>query len=54
MHQEEIYMITYERNLQKLRGINKKYIFYGKFQKGIYINIFIAFIYNFYLLITFL
>ena len=30
-------MINYERNLQTLRGINKKYILYGKFQKGIYV-----------------
>src|SRR5947207_1801842 len=39
MHQEGIYIIFYKKILQKLRGINKNYLFYGKFQKGIYTNI---------------
>ena len=54
MHQEEIYIITYKRILQKLRGINKNQLFYGKFQKGIYTNIFIVLLEQFLIVFIFL
>ncbi|RIA91100.1 hypothetical protein C1645_768366 [Glomus cerebriforme] len=41
MHQKEIYIIIYKRILQTLHGLNKNYLYYGKFRKGIYILKFI-------------